>query len=199
MGGLPLVGVPVVLAVWLSHGADYAQPAALAAPVGLWANIVYMLVVGWSSARLALVRGDSVRLGQLPRRRAADRSRRSGVIAGLGPDRLACAAGSPPATCCRGRKRCRHARICRRSNCSREWPPRRRLVLTLTTVSERPGPATDRHPVRRAGAAVVIPAFTFATVGRDALAARAARFPHRPHGVWRVLPDPPVTRWARWA
>lgn len=52
MGGLPLVGAPVILALWLEHGGAYARDAALAAPAGLWANIVYMLILGFSSARL---------------------------------------------------------------------------------------------------------------------------------------------------
>lgn len=51
LGGLPLVGGPVVLTLWLSHGADYAREVALAAPVGVWANIAYMLLVGHASAR----------------------------------------------------------------------------------------------------------------------------------------------------
>lgn len=53
MGGLPLVGGPVVLALWLTRGPVFAAEVALAAPVGVWANIVYMLLVGFASARSA--------------------------------------------------------------------------------------------------------------------------------------------------
>jgi hypothetical protein len=51
MGGLPLVGFPVVLAVWLLHGSAYATQVSLAAPVGVWATMVYLLVLGFISVR----------------------------------------------------------------------------------------------------------------------------------------------------
>jgi hypothetical protein len=51
-GGLPLVGGPVVLALWLTQGQAYAVDVARAAPVGVWANIAYMLAFGYASARL---------------------------------------------------------------------------------------------------------------------------------------------------
>ncbi|QHS10034.1 hypothetical protein [Sinimarinibacterium sp. NLF-5-8] len=40
LGGLPLVGGPVIIAIWLEQGLDYTQPAVAAAPAGMWANIV---------------------------------------------------------------------------------------------------------------------------------------------------------------
>lgn len=52
MGGLPLVGGPVVLALWLLHGPAYATEVCLAAPVGVWASMVYLLSLGFISARL---------------------------------------------------------------------------------------------------------------------------------------------------
>ncbi|WP_374351966.1 hypothetical protein, partial [Chitinimonas sp.] len=52
IGGLPLVGGPVVLALWLSQGSAYAIEVAQAAPAGVWANIAYMLAFGFASARL---------------------------------------------------------------------------------------------------------------------------------------------------
>lgn len=51
MGGLPLVGGPVVLALWLLHGPTYATEVSLAAPVGVWATMVYLLTLGFISAR----------------------------------------------------------------------------------------------------------------------------------------------------
>jgi hypothetical protein len=51
MGGLPLVGGPIVLAVWLIHGPEYAAQVSLAAPVGVWATMTYMLVLGFISVR----------------------------------------------------------------------------------------------------------------------------------------------------
>jgi hypothetical protein len=51
MGGLPLVGGPIVLALWLSHGQAYATEVSLAAPVGVWASMTYLLTLGFISAR----------------------------------------------------------------------------------------------------------------------------------------------------
>lgn len=53
MGGLPLVGGPVVLALWLLHGPAYATEVSLAAPVGVWASMIYLLTLGFISARWA--------------------------------------------------------------------------------------------------------------------------------------------------
>ncbi len=51
MGGLPLVGGPIVLALWLLHGQAYATEVSLAAPVGVWASMTYLLTLGFVSAR----------------------------------------------------------------------------------------------------------------------------------------------------
>ncbi|AOY01591.1 hypothetical protein [Jeongeupia sp. USM3] len=51
LGGMPLIAACVVTALWLEHGRDYALAAASAAPAGLWANIVYMLALGFASRR----------------------------------------------------------------------------------------------------------------------------------------------------
>ncbi|WP_432721864.1 hypothetical protein R0381_002039 [Jeongeupia wiesaeckerbachi] len=51
LGGLPLIAACVIAALWLEHGQDYALAAASAAPAGLWANIVYMLALGFASRR----------------------------------------------------------------------------------------------------------------------------------------------------
>lgn len=50
LGGLPLVGGPVVVALWLTSGPQYAHEVALAAPAGVWANIAYFLILGRVSA-----------------------------------------------------------------------------------------------------------------------------------------------------
>ncbi len=50
IGGLPLVGGPIVAALWLEHGRELARSVALAAPVGIWATITYLLTVGFASA-----------------------------------------------------------------------------------------------------------------------------------------------------
>ena len=51
MGGLPLVAGPLLLVLWLTEGKDFATQVAHAAPAGVWANIAYMLVAGYASAR----------------------------------------------------------------------------------------------------------------------------------------------------
>ncbi|MFC7422261.1 hypothetical protein ACFQNF_20585 [Iodobacter arcticus] len=49
LGGLPLVAIPIVLALWLEYGSEYAIKVAGAASAGLWANVVYMLVLAHAS------------------------------------------------------------------------------------------------------------------------------------------------------
>ncbi|HSC81388.1 MAG TPA: hypothetical protein VLC08_13615 [Chitinolyticbacter sp.] len=46
LGGMPLISGCVIAALWLQYGQDYATHVAGASPVGLWGNLVYMLVVG---------------------------------------------------------------------------------------------------------------------------------------------------------
>ncbi|MES2684063.1 MAG: hypothetical protein V4650_11140 [Pseudomonadota bacterium] len=51
LGGLPLVGAPVVLVLWMADGQATALRAALTAPIGVWATMVYLLVFGFASRR----------------------------------------------------------------------------------------------------------------------------------------------------
>lgn len=51
VGGLPLVAAPIVVAIWLADGAATATQVSRAAPVGVWATIVYLLTLGHASAR----------------------------------------------------------------------------------------------------------------------------------------------------
>lgn len=53
LGGLPLVAAPVVLVLWLESGAEMALRAALTAPIGVWATMTYLLVFGFVSRWLA--------------------------------------------------------------------------------------------------------------------------------------------------
>lgn len=53
LGGLPLVGAPVVLVLWMTSGAEVAHRAAATAPIGVWATMTYLLVFGFASRRLA--------------------------------------------------------------------------------------------------------------------------------------------------
>ncbi len=52
LGGLPLVGAPVVLVLWFANGAEAAHRAALTAPIGVWATMTYLLVFATVSSRL---------------------------------------------------------------------------------------------------------------------------------------------------
>lgn len=52
LGGLPLVAGPIVLALWLQSGTPLVIEVSRAAPVGVWATMVYLLTVGYASARL---------------------------------------------------------------------------------------------------------------------------------------------------
>ena len=168
MGGLPLVGAPVVLAVWLSHGADYAELAARAAPAGLWANIVYMLVVGWVSARLrwywAIPFGWLCYLGAalLIQASGLARSLALGLIA-LPALWLAAMIALPRPTAPPPRMHLPPIELLARIAAAAL------LVLSLTTISTTIGPELTGLLSGAPVAAVVIPAFTWATVGRDAL------------------------------
>ncbi|SMC28794.1 hypothetical protein SAMN02745857_03413 [Andreprevotia lacus DSM 23236] len=51
LGGMPLISSCVIAALWLQYGQDYATQVASASPVGLWGNLVYMLAVGYASIR----------------------------------------------------------------------------------------------------------------------------------------------------
>jgi hypothetical protein len=50
LGGLPLVGGPVIWALWISHGPAVAVDAARAAPTGVWATLAYLVALGHLSA-----------------------------------------------------------------------------------------------------------------------------------------------------
>lgn len=168
MGGLPLVGAPVVLAVWLSHGSAYAEPAARAAPAGLWANIVYMLVVGWVSARLRW--HLAISLGWLCYLGAALLIEASGFaqspvfgLTALPGLWIAARYVLPKPRALPPRVQLPPVELFARMGAAAA------LVLTLTAASETVGPQLTGLLSGAPVAAVVIPAFTFVTAGRDAL------------------------------
>ncbi|WP_035059396.1 hypothetical protein [Andreprevotia chitinilytica] len=49
LGGMPLVAACVIAAVWLEFGQAYALNVASATPVGLWGNIAYFITLGVAS------------------------------------------------------------------------------------------------------------------------------------------------------
>ncbi|WP_269532709.1 hypothetical protein [Chitinimonas sp. BJYL2] len=168
MGGLPLVGGPVVLALWLAHGGDFAADVARAAPAGVWANIVYMLLVGYASARWAWLVAIPVGwLGYLATCLLIDTSGLADalwlgllVLPGLW---LAATRWLPkPVAPPRPVHLPRIELIARMGAASA-------LVLSLTAAADLFGPSLTGVFAGAPVAATVIPAFTFANSGRDAL------------------------------
>ncbi len=168
LGGLPLVGAPIVLAVWLSHGVDYAEQAARAAPAGLWANIVYMLAVGWVSARLrwywAIPLGWLCYLGVALLIQASGLARSLALgLAALPALWVAANAALPRPAALPPRMHLPPTELLARIAAAAL------LVLSLTALSTTIGAELTGLLSGAPVAAVVIPAFTLATVGRDAL------------------------------
>ncbi len=168
MGGLPLVGAPVVLAVWLGHGFETAQIAARAAPTGLWATLLYLLFVGWSSARLHWA--AAIPLGWLCYLAAALLIEASGMAVSLVLGIVALPGLWIAAQVLLPRPSAPPPRV--------QLPPVELLarmaaaailVLTLTAATDAIGPQLTGLLAGAPVAAVVIPAFTMARAGRDAL------------------------------
>ncbi len=168
MGGLPLVGGPVVLALWLLHGPEYATQVSLAAPVGVWATLVYLLVLGFISAYWPWYSAipfawlcylssalliDAVGLAQSLALGIA-------VIAGLW---LAATRALPKPMAAPAPTALPQIELLARMVAAAL------LVWTLTTVSEHLGTHLTGVLAGAPVAAVVIPAFTMANSGRDAL------------------------------
>lgn len=168
LGGLPLVGGPVVLALWVAHGSAYAADVSLAAPVGVWANIVYMLMFGHASARLrwpgalALAWVGYLSCGLLLHGLGLAHNPWLGVavIPGLwiAAVRWLPKPSAPP-----------QAAHLPRIELLARMAAAAVLVLSLTGASAVLGPTLTGVFTGAPVAATVIPAFTFANAGRDAL------------------------------
>jgi hypothetical protein len=168
MGGLPLVGGPVVLVLWLTQGSAYATDVALAATVGVWANIVYMLVYGYASTRFtwpgALLLawlgyiGSGLLLdwlgvaGNLWLGLAVVPGLWIAAVRWLPQPRLVPVSAHLP-----------------RIELFARMGAAALLVLSLTGVSTALGPTLTGIFTGAPVAAMVIPSFTFANAGRDAL------------------------------
>ncbi|PHV13437.1 hypothetical protein [Chitinimonas sp. BJB300] len=168
MGGLPLVGGPVVLALWLSQGSAFATQVTLAAPVGVWANIAYMLLMAYASARFAWY--IAIPIGWL-----------GYVLAGLLLNEMGLAhslwfglAVLPGLWFAATRGLPKPAALPRVAHLPQieiftRMAAAAALVLSLTAVSSLFGPTLTGIFTGAPVAATVIPAFTFANAGRDAL------------------------------
>lgn len=168
MGGLPLVGGPVVLALWLAEGPDFAARVAHAAPVGVWANIVYMLLVGFASARWAWFIAIPVGwLGYVASGLVLNALGLAHVLwfgllvlpaLWLAATRWLPKPSAPP-----------QAAHLPRVEILTRMLAAAALVLSLTAAAGLFGPALTGIFTGAPIAATVIPAFTFAKAGRDAL------------------------------
>lgn len=168
VGGLPLIGGPVVLAIGLTDGAQMATRVALAAPVGVWATLGYLLTVGYAS-----VHGRwyvAIPLGWMIYLSAAVLLDKAGlaysIVLGIAilPALWFAATRwlpkpSAPAATVHLPKIELLARIIAAVV----------LVLSLTTAAGFLGPSLTGVLAGAPVAATVIPAFTLANAGRDAL------------------------------
>ena len=168
LGGLPLVGAPVVLTLLLTDGAEPALRAASSAPIGVWATMTYLLVLGFVSRRLAWP--QTLATGWLAYLAAASGLHYSGldqwpllgyavlpalIFAAL---RLLPRPGASPRTVALPTMEL----ITRMLAAAL-------LVLILTAAAETIGPDFTGVLAGAPVAATVIPAFTLALSGRDAL------------------------------
>ncbi|GAB3268269.1 hypothetical protein [Chitinimonas naiadis] len=168
LGGLPLVGAPVVLTLWLSHGSLYAADVSLAAPVGVWANIGYMLVVGYASVRfrwpLAILSGWlAYVLGAVLLHFAGLAHSVFVGLAALFGLWLAAVRWLPKPQAAPLPVHLPRVEILTRMAAAAG------LVLSLTALSGLFGPSLTGLFTGAPIAASVIPAFTYANAGRDAL------------------------------
>ncbi|HVT35011.1 MAG TPA: hypothetical protein VHE37_05485 [Nevskiaceae bacterium] len=168
LGGLPLVGGPVIAALWMQGGPALAQQVALAAPAGLWANMVYFLVVGYTSARLRW--WAAIPLGWCCYLLAALAVSATGLAYSL-PAGLAVIPGLwLTATRALPQPRVAATRVhLPRAELYARMAAAALMVATLSSAAMLIGPGLTGVLSGAPVAAVVIPAFTFAKAGRDAL------------------------------
>lgn len=167
LGGLPLVGAPVVLVLWFGDAATGTQAAATA-PVGVWATMAYLLAFGWISHQrhwarvLAASWCVYLAIAALLHFSGLDRSP---VMAwGVLPVLLLAAARGLPAPTMAPRS----AHLPRQELIAR-MVAALLLVLGLTTAASHIGAGFTGVLAGAPVAATVIPAFTLALAGRDAL------------------------------
>lgn len=168
LGGLPLVAGPLLLALWLMHGSSYAMQFVQSAPTGVWANISYMLVLGVVSARwawywalpIAWVAYLLTALGLSVSGFANSAYWGMAVVPGLwlAATRLLPKPSGIP-----------NAPALPRIELITRMLAAAALVLSLSGVSAWFGPTLTGLLAGAPVAATVIPAFTFANAGRNAL------------------------------
>lgn len=168
LGGLPLVGGPVVIALWLGSGPQYAHDVALSAPNGIWANIVYFLVLGhlsrnwrWYTA-IPFAWACYLMAGLAIQKLGLGYALWFG-IAVLPALWLAATRWLPKPESIPAPAHLPHIELVARIGAAAA------LVISLTAASQLLGPELTGILSGAPIAAVVIPAFTFANAGRDAM------------------------------
>lgn len=168
LGGMPIVAGPLVVVLWLMQGGEYATGVALASPVGVWGNIVYMLGLGYASARfrwpLALLIGWLAYVAAVLAIHFTGLATSLWLAIGVVPALWLAAtrwlprpdAAAPPASLPRSELLLRILATAV-------------LVSTLSAISTWLGPSLTGVIAGVPIAATIIPAFTFANAGRDAL------------------------------
>lgn len=168
LGGLPLVAAPVVLVLWLESGAAVALRAAVTAPIGVWATMTYLLVFGFASARFRwqgalaigwvsyLATAAALHYSQLDQQPLLGMLVIPALL--IAATRVLPKPATPPQPV-RLPPQELFARLAAAVG----------LVTLLTTAAAAIGPDFTGVLAGAPVAATVIPAFTFATAGRDPL------------------------------
>ncbi|MBB5018097.1 MFS family permease [Chitinivorax tropicus] len=167
LGGLPMVAGPIILALWLQHGASFAAAAARAIPAGLLGIAAHILLFGLASQRFGwlaslligwagfLVVGlGLVVMGQADQAWVSVAAMLSLILAA----RLVPHPVAPPTD-----THLPKAELAARMGAALL------LVVVLTTLASRLGTTLTGVLTVFPVASSVMPAFTFATAGRNAL------------------------------
>ncbi len=168
MGGLPLVGAPIVLVLWLTQGDAIAIQTSTAAPVGVWATMVYLLTLGFASARLPwyllIPLGWACYLAANIALEASGFAHSPVLGVAIIPVLWIAATRVLPKPVARPEPtHLPHIELLARMAAAAV------LVVGLTTIAARIGASMTGLLSGAPVAATVIPAFTLATAGRDSL------------------------------
>lgn len=168
LGGLPLVAGPLLLVLWLTEGPAFTMEVAGAAAAGVWANIAYMLVLGYASTRLPWY--GLIPLGWLSYLASAVLLNELGLLQSLAAGLAVVPALWFAATrwLPRPERRVMPSPLPKAELFARMLAAAA-LVWTLSALSQSLGAELTGALAGGPVAATVIPAFTLATVGRDAL------------------------------
>lgn len=168
LGGMPLVAGPAVWVMWLMHGDAFTHDVIRAAPAGVWANVVYMLAMGWASAKFSwlpslIIAWVAYLLTAYAIHQAALATTLWFSLAVM-PALWLAAARLLPAP-----KIHSNTTPLPRIELITRMVAAAMLVIGLTAIAQTLGPTLTGIFTAAPVAATVIPAFTYAQTGRDAL------------------------------